>query len=115
MKELVEIPWDAKAFEMDAYEIGDPREEVLRRLSTRPGHYTVRVAPLSPKRSLHENGFYYCDTLVETYCARRRFIMHRDDRVSVDAGVDIEPVARVTDGGDQQLCPGCKMQIDRLA
>ena len=37
-----------------------------------PGHYSVKVDPLSDNRILHENGFYYCDTLLEPYCGRDR-------------------------------------------
>jgi ribosomal protein S18 acetylase RimI-like enzyme len=31
------------------------------------------VDPLADKRALHEHGFYYCDTLIEPFCAARDF------------------------------------------
>jgi GNAT superfamily N-acetyltransferase len=64
-------PWDAPALGCDTFELADAGAEAMAQVRA-PGHYTVRVDPLSDKRILHENGFYYCDTLLEPYCSRER-------------------------------------------
>jgi ribosomal protein S18 acetylase RimI-like enzyme len=66
------VPWDSAALGCDAWELASAAPEALARVRA-AGHYTVRVDPLADKRALHENGFYYCDTLVEPYCAARDF------------------------------------------
>jgi ribosomal protein S18 acetylase RimI-like enzyme len=66
------IPWDSVALGCEAYELASAAPEVLA-LVRNPGHYTVRVDPHTDKRNLHEHGFYYCDTLIEPYCAARDF------------------------------------------
>ena len=66
------VPWDSAALGRDAYELSSAALEVLRQARA-PGHYTVKVDPLADKRALHEHGFYYCDTLIEPYCAAREF------------------------------------------
>lgn len=62
------VPWDCLALGQDAFELADAGPEAMAQVKA-PGHYTVKVDPLEPKRVLHENGFYYCDTLIEPYCA----------------------------------------------
>ena len=57
-------PWDAAALGCDTFELADAGAAAMARVRA-PGHYTVKVDPLSDKRSLHDNGFYYCDTLLE--------------------------------------------------
>ena len=66
------VPWDSVALGCDAYELSAAIPEVLKQARA-PGHYTVRVDPLAGKRALHEHGFYYCDTLIEPYCAAGEF------------------------------------------
>jgi hypothetical protein len=72
------VPWNSAAFGICAYEIATPTQEALEIAVQLPGHYTVRVGPLTPKRWLHECGFYYCDTLIEPYCENGRFIPFDD-------------------------------------
>ncbi len=62
-------PWDAAALGCDTFELAGAGAEALAQ-ALAPGHYTVKVDPLSDKRLLYKNGFYYCDTLLEPYCAR---------------------------------------------
>ena len=71
-----ETPWDAAAFGMPTFEISGFDESDLIEASRRPGHYTVRIDPLVSKKMLHEYGFYYCDTLIEPYCAKEGFRFH---------------------------------------
>jgi ribosomal protein S18 acetylase RimI-like enzyme len=66
------VPWDSAALGCDAWELASAAREILGRARA-PGHYAVRVDPLADKRILHEHGFYYCDTLIEPYCAARDF------------------------------------------
>jgi RimJ/RimL family protein N-acetyltransferase len=76
-------PWDRAAFGFDTFEIVRPDAEVLREAARTPGHYTVRIDPLASKRSLHEHGFYYCDTLLEPACGRGDLIAHPDARAAL--------------------------------
>ena len=62
------VPWDCAALGQDAFELANAGPEALAQVKA-PGHYTVKVDPLESKLALHHNGFYYCDTLVEPYCA----------------------------------------------
>ena len=64
-------PWDVAALGCDTFELADAGAQAMAQVRG-PGHYTVKVDPLSDKRALHENGFYYCDTLLEPYCTRER-------------------------------------------
>jgi ribosomal protein S18 acetylase RimI-like enzyme len=80
------VPWDSAALGCDAYELSSAALEVLRQARA-PGHYTVKVDPLADKRALHEHGFYYCDTLIEPYCAARAF----KPQPHPDAGASREP------------------------
>lgn len=69
MNMIKDTPWDAAAFGMHTAEILEYSEAALRQATQIPGHYTIKISPLSDKRLLHEYGFYYCDTLIEPYCA----------------------------------------------
>lgn len=64
-------PWDRAALACDTFELAAASREAMAQARA-PGHYTVKVDPLCDKRILHENGFYYCDTLLEPYCTRER-------------------------------------------
>jgi ribosomal protein S18 acetylase RimI-like enzyme len=79
-------PWDRAALGCDSFELADAGAEALAQ-ATAPGHYTVKVDPLSDKRLLHENGFYYCDTLLEPYCTRERLAgaTHPDAQLTREA------------------------------
>ena len=69
MKTIKDTPWDAAAFGMHTAEIVEYSDAALQHALQMPGHYTIKVDPLADKRLLHEQGFYYCDTLIEPYCA----------------------------------------------
>lgn len=66
-KLIERVPWDSTALGCEAYELKAATPEIVAGLRA-PGHYTAKLDPLADKRVLHENGFYYCDTLVEPYC-----------------------------------------------
>jgi ribosomal protein S18 acetylase RimI-like enzyme len=71
MTELLKAaPWDQAAFGFPAWELGEYSEAALAAADATPGHQTIKVAPLADKRALHERGFYYTDTLLETWAAR---------------------------------------------
>jgi ribosomal protein S18 acetylase RimI-like enzyme len=67
-----------------------------------PGHYTVRVDPLADKRILHEHGFYYCDTLIEPFCAAREFKLQSHPAASVSGSADLEPLLAICRGAFEQ-------------
>ena len=92
------VPWDRNEFGMAVYEIQSATVPVLERVVRIPGHYTVKVAPLSSKRLLHEYGFYYCDTLVEPHCSRDRFVFHHNDAAGVTGDYSLEELVGKCDG-----------------
>lgn len=91
-------PWDTAAFGISAYEISVPSAEALEMSMQLPGHYTVRVDPLASKQLLHDRGFYYCDTLIEPYCAEDRFNAFDDTDVSVSKDWALESLLRICHG-----------------
>jgi GNAT superfamily N-acetyltransferase len=86
-KLIERTPWDSTALGFDAFELTAATQEAIAQVGA-PGHYTVKVGPLADKRMLHENGFYYCDTLVEPFCpaGQLRSLPH------AAAGFDDRPV-----------------------
>jgi hypothetical protein len=91
-------PWDSALFGVGAYEITACSREALELTAHVPGHYTVRVDPLASKQLLHEYGFYYCDTLIEPYCAVGRFSVFEHVAVRVSRDVDLDPLLVICHG-----------------
>lgn len=77
-------PWDALVFGTPTWELLEYSAAALEQAMQTMGHYTCKVDPLADKRLLHENGFYYCDTLIEPHCntTRLREVLHPDATVS---------------------------------
>lgn len=71
-KLIERVPWDSAALGCDAYELKVATPEAIAQARA-PGHYTVKVDPVADKRILNENGFYYCDTLIEPFCSAAEF------------------------------------------
>ena len=84
---IQETPWDARALGTNTYEITSLSEDVLKKIGSMAGHFTVRVDPLCSTKLLHEYGFYYCDTLIEPYCSLDKFTAFADPSVSVSRNV----------------------------
>ena len=74
MNMLEDTPWDAAVFGMYTAEIVEYSEATLKAVSRIPGHYTIKVDPLSDKHLLHEHGFYYCDTLIVPSCTAQKLV-----------------------------------------
>ena len=87
-------PWDSAALGCDAFELADSGAEALAQVRA-PGHYTVRVEPLVSKEDLHRNGFYYCDTLVEPYCATGQLKLHPHPAAGFERRPPLEPLLAV--------------------
>lgn len=92
------VSWDTVAFGINAYEIAAPTREFLEMAAQLPGHYTARVDPLASKQSLHECGFYYCDTLIEPYCTGERFTPFDDVDATVSRDVSLESLLGICHG-----------------
>ena len=98
LAKLIErVPWDSTALGCEAYELQSSAPEALAQARA-TGHYTVRVDPLADKRILHENGFYYCDTLIEPFCAAGEFKLQPHPAASVSRGVALEPLLAICRG-----------------
>ena len=100
-KLIERVPWDSAALGCEAYELRSTAPEALAQARA-PGHYTVRVDPLADKRILHENGFYYCDTLIEPFCAAREFKPQPQPAASVSRDAALEPLLAICRGAFEQ-------------
>jgi hypothetical protein len=94
---IARTPWDCAALGYDAFEVVDASAASLSRLSA-PGHYTVKVDPLQSKEPLHRHGFYYCDTLIEPWCAMGGLRCFYHDAAGFERRPPLEPL-RVICGG----------------
>lgn len=90
-------PWDAAALDCDTFELADAGAQAMAQARA-PGHYTVKVDPLSDKRILHENGFYYCDTLLEPYCTRKRLAGETHPDATLARATSLEDMLRICHG-----------------
>jgi L-amino acid N-acyltransferase YncA len=100
-KPIERVPWDSAALGCEAYELSSAAPGTLAQARA-PGHYTVRVDPLADKGILHENGFYYCDTLIEPFCAAREFKLQPHPAASVSRDADLEPLLAICHGAFEQ-------------
>ena len=81
-------PWDTAAFAMNTAEISTCSAQALQLSSRTPGHYTIKVDPLASKQLLHEYGFYYCDTLLEPYCAPENLQACKHGDTAIEKNMD---------------------------
>jgi len=84
------VPWDTAALGVESFELKEASAAAMAQMRESAGHYAVKVDPLASKRLLHENGFYYCDTLIEPHCTADRFAgrPHADAAVTRDTDLD---------------------------
>ncbi|MDH4233430.1 MAG: GNAT family N-acetyltransferase, partial [Nitrospirota bacterium] len=69
--------------------------EIMEQVVRVPGHYTVKVDPLSSKKLLHAYGFYYCDTLIEPYCSRGNFVFFQNDEAAISRTVALDDLTAI--------------------
>jgi len=86
---LKNTPWDSTILGIDTYEILSLSPEAIHAALSKPGHYTIKIDPLAPKKILHENGFYYCDTLIEPYCCIENYIFFENDAINISNQIPI--------------------------
>lgn len=91
-------PWDTAVFGIDAYEITNLSCESLEVALHAPGHYTIRVDPLTSKQLLHDYGFYYCDTLIEPFCKPVSFLPFDALEVSISRSLALGPLLVICHG-----------------
>jgi GNAT superfamily N-acetyltransferase len=96
--DIVETPWDSRVFGVDTYEILKVSEDIMDKIQTVSGHFTVKVAPLFPKKTLHDYGFYYCDTLIEPYCKKENLKYYQHDQVSISWETNVEELLPISHG-----------------
>lgn len=96
-KLIERVPWDCAALGCEAWELKSVAPRAFAQVRA-PGHYTVKVDPLADTRIVHENGFYYCDTLIEPFCPadELRALPHPAARFIRDAG--LEPLLAICHG-----------------
>lgn len=95
---LIATPWDQKVFGFATWEVVTPVEEVLAEVGAHPGHYTVKIDPLSSKELLHRHGFYYCDTLLEPFADRPRLIAVDHEQVGIDLAPETAAILEISHG-----------------
>jgi GNAT superfamily N-acetyltransferase len=95
---LRRTPWDCAVYGIETQEILEVSPELLAYVAATPGHYTVKVDPLSPKKQLHEFGFYYCDTLIEPYCAARDLVRFQGPEVAISTEVGLQELLGICHG-----------------
>lgn len=93
--------WDARALGVNTYEILYESDFQLRQTidyiiqQDQFGHYTVKIDPLTPKKTLYDLGFYYCDTLIEPYCNRDQFTFHSREGIYVSETIQFETINQI--------------------
>lgn len=97
---ILQTPWDSRVFGFDTFEIVYKSEEVFKSVfkAIQPGHYTVKIDPLSSKKVLHEYGFYYCDTLIEPYCNPNSFMEYVKPGIQISKLVSIDDLTKISHG-----------------
>lgn len=98
---LIPTPWDQNILGIPTWEVIRPDEEVLNEIGAYPGHYTVKTDPLASSAQLHRYGFYYCDTLIEPYVDRSRFVDCPHTQVVLDTAPDRSSILRISHGAFQ--------------
>ena len=97
---LKETPWDERALGIKTFEVTDASEETLSWVvkNGQPGHYSVKVDPLVSKRSLHQYGFYYCDTLIEPFAKTGSVITYQKEGISLSQGSALGKLRDICNG-----------------
>lgn len=93
-----DTPWDAAAFGLHAAELVEYTSDVLEQALRTPGHYTIKVDPLASKELLHRQGFYYCDTLLEPYCAAGKLAILMQPDISISKEVNWQDLLPICHG-----------------
>ena len=94
---IISVPWDVRAFGFPCYEVTNPSASALE-TTAGSGHYTAKVDPLLDKRFLQENGFYYCDTLMEPYCRPEMFLPVYTQDVMISDVCPLEDILALSRG-----------------
>jgi RimJ/RimL family protein N-acetyltransferase len=97
-KDFQPTPWDSVIFGIPTQEIVTISAQTLGSAASTPGHYTVKIDPLQSKQLLQSYGFYYCDTLVEPYCAPATFRAYRHPQVSFTRNTPLDKLLEIAHG-----------------
>jgi hypothetical protein len=93
-----DTPWDTAAFGLYTAEIAEYTPAALQQAMRVPGHYTIKVDPLASKQWLHDGGFYYCDTLIEPYCAATKLKVSVHPDATIGKNVDWQALLPICHG-----------------
>lgn len=83
---------------MPVWELLEYSERGLEAVTTKEGHFTIKVDPLADKQLLHKYGFYYCDTLIVPRCTIDRFKSVQHPKTSISKQFDSQKVLSICDG-----------------
>lgn len=94
---LKPTPWDESVFGFPTYEVLSCAESDLEEIKQVSGHFTLKVDPMLPTGDLHKHGFYYCDTLVNPYCAKADLKIHDHPAIAVSGlGCDTDELQAIS-------------------
>jgi hypothetical protein len=101
---IIPTHWDSTVFGFNTFEIIYTSDINFKELISRilqqhqKGHYTVKIDPLKSKKTLHEFGFYYCDTLIEPFCTFDNLIRYQTEGISLSKSVDLDHLIETVHG-----------------
>lgn len=95
MNFLTPIPWDSKVFGLDCYEVSSLEINHLKELRAVPGHFTLRINPLTCTLKIQKIGFRYVDTLIRPTCSLNGFNSFRDPDVSIYPSMTLSEVMSI--------------------
>lgn len=95
---IIKTPWDSKVLGIDTYELKHITPKIIEDIKNIKGHFTIRTNPLFCKKILHDNGFYYCDTLIEPFCSADKFKGVYNDVITLSREIKFDELIKISDG-----------------
>ncbi|QWE10859.1 GNAT family N-acetyltransferase [Polynucleobacter sp. es-EL-1] len=92
---LTPVPWDKKALERDCYEVSNLELHRLEEFRNTPGHFTLRIDPLTPATQIQKFGFRYVDTLIVPRCHQEDFLAYPNSEVSIAKSINLSDVSAI--------------------
>ncbi len=89
------IPWDTQALKTPVFEITSYDSQTLQKASEKPGHYVLKIPPLTSKKLCLQHAFYYCDTLITPFCKKSNFKAFDHKDVSLKKTFPLKEALRI--------------------
>lgn len=92
---LTPVPWDKKTFDVECYEVSNLELHRLEELKNTPGHFTLRLDPLTSAAQIQEFGFRYVDTLIVPRCHQEDFLAYPNSEVSITKSINLSDLSAI--------------------